>query len=87
MDPERYFELVLQKTDFILEERTVDGSDARQSIFSDSFGGLNQKGASKPEDIVVIVDCTLDEFYNGSIKQVEYERGEVQHDAKTVKIE
>jgi len=67
-DPERYFELVLQRTDFILDERAVDGTDARQSIFSDSFGGLTQKGAAKPEDIVINVECTLDEFYNGSIK-------------------
>ena len=62
------------------------GNDVQQSIFADSHGGLGQKSASKPEDIVVVVNCSLEEFYNGSIKQVEYERKEVQHDAKTIRI-
>jgi len=33
---------------------------------------------------VVTVDCSLEEFYNGSIKQVEYQRNIVRHDAKTL---
>lgn len=86
-NPERYFETILSNTDFVLEERAVTGKDVQQSIFSDSFGGLNQESASKPADITVTVDCTLAEFYNGSIKQVAYERNEVQHDAKTTKCE
>lgn len=32
---------------------------------------------------MVTVDCSLEEFYNGSIKQVEYTRDVVQHDART----
>ena len=59
---------MLQKTDFISEAREVNGRDVQESIFADSYGALNQKKAAKPENIVVTVDCTLDEFYNGSIK-------------------
>ena len=40
--PENYYEEKLQSTDFIREDRAVNGSDAQQSIFADSFGGLNQ---------------------------------------------
>ena len=40
MDPERYFEKALSSTDFILEQRAVDGSDVQESFFADSFGGM-----------------------------------------------
>lgn len=40
-----------------------------------------------PNDIEVTLECTLEELYNGSIKQVEYERCIVKHDAKTLKTE
>ncbi len=48
---------------------------------------MNQTKASAAKDIVVTVNCSLEEFYNGSIKQVEYQRNIVQHDAKTVVAE
>lgn len=87
MDSERYFEKILSSTEFILEGRAVDGSDAQQSIFADSHSGLAQPKAGKPEDIVLTVDCTLSEFYNGSVKQVEYQRNMVQIDVRTTKSE
>ena len=73
--------------DFIASDRAVNGSDAQQTIFGDSLGGLGQKKAATPSDVVVEVTCTLEEFYNGSIKQVDYSRNEVQHDAKSIKAE
>ena len=82
-----YWDEVLKTTDFLLEDRANDGSDVQQSIFADSFGGLNQSKQDKPADITITVDCTLEEFYNGSIKQINYEREIVQHDAKTKKME
>ncbi len=54
-------------------------------MFADSFGALNHPASETPSDKVINVECTLEEFYNGSIKHVEYEIEEVQHDAKTVK--
>ena len=41
ISPENYYEEKLQSTDFILDDRAVNGADAQQSIFADSFGGLN----------------------------------------------
>ena len=73
-EPEKYFESVLGSTEFLLEPRAVDCSDVQQSIFGDAKGGLTEKKAPLPEDIVVTVGCTLEEFYNGSIKLVEYTR-------------
>ena len=84
-DPEGYFEKVLSKTEFLLEPRAVNGSDAQQSIFADSFGGHNQPKAGKPENVEVTLDCSLEELYNGAVKQFEYSRNIVQHDAKSIK--
>jgi len=74
MDPDRYFEEKLQNTDFITESRDKEGNDVQESIFGDGYGGLNQVKASKPKDIVETLTCTLAEFYNGSIKYVNYNR-------------
>ena len=68
MDAERYFEAKLQNTDFLLEDRNVAGDDVQQSIFADSYGGLNQPKPAKPTNVVVTLECTLEEFYCGSIK-------------------
>ena len=73
-EPERYFEQVLQRTDFISEPRELNGCDVQESVFADSFGALNQQKPGSPENVVVTASCTLDEFYNGSIKQVEFQR-------------
>ena len=86
-DPERYFDDVLSNTDFLTEARALNGTDAQESYFTDAFGGLYQKAKGAPEDIVVTLDCTLEELFNGSIKQVEYSRHVVQHDAKATKLE
>ena len=83
-EPERYFERVLSNTEFLLEPRQMDGSDVQQSIFSDALGGLTQPKAPKPADIVLTIDCTLEEFYSGSMKTVNYDRNVVGHDAKSV---
>lgn len=87
MDAERYFEAKLQNTDFLLEDRNVAGDDVQQSIFADSYGGLNQPKPAKPTNVVVTLECTLEEFYCGSIKQASYERNVVQFDAKTTQAQ
>ena len=87
MEPERYYEENLQSTDFVLENRDYKGGDVQQSIFADSQGGLNQRKSNKPVDVVVTVKCTLEEFYNGAIKQVDFTRQVVIHDAKSLKTD
>ena len=70
VESDRYFEEKLQNTDFITESRDSRGNDVQDSIFGDGFGGLNQLKAAKPQDIVITVNCTLEEFYNGAMKEV-----------------
>ena len=46
-------------------------------MFSDSFGAKNRPAHAAPSDAEITVECTLEEFYNGSIKHVTYEIDEV----------
>ena len=57
----------------------------QQSIFADGLGGLNQPKKDQPEDVVLTIDCTLEEFYSGSFKTVNYDRNVVDHDAKSIR--
>ena len=50
------------------------GRDQYGSMFGDSFGGANMALPPKPEDIMITLDCTLQEFYNGCLKQIAFER-------------
>ena len=34
---------------------------------------------------MLTIDCTLEEFYSGSIKTVNYDRNVVDHDAKSIR--
>ena len=40
--PENYYEDIFQDTDFISDKRENDGNDARESLFSDGYGGMGQ---------------------------------------------
>ena len=85
VSPEVVFDKVFNATDPWKDQDNFDGLDNRESMFADSFGALNRPKHSAPLDAEITVECTLEEFYNGSIKQIQYEIDEVQHDARTVK--
>ena len=80
--PENYYEEIFQNTDFISDKREPDGSDARQSLFADGYGGIGQAKPSAPEDLDVELDVTLEELYNGVMKTISFTIDEVKHDAK-----
>ena len=80
--PENYYEEIFQNTDFISDKREPDGSDARQSLFADGYGGIGQAKPSTPEDLDVELDVTLEELYNGVMKTISFTIDEVKHDAK-----
>ena len=83
ISPENYYEKVFQNNDFVYEKREVSGVDASESIFADSLGGLGKAKASRPADVEVTIDVTLEELYNGALKNIDYEIDEVKHDART----
>lgn len=43
-------------------------------MFGFAFGGLNYQGPTSIDDLVVNVECTLNELYSGCSKEVRYER-------------
>ena len=69
---EAIFDRVYTSTDPWAETRDLDGSDLTGSMFGDAFRGLSNVPEKLPQDITVTVECTLAEFYNGSMKKIEY---------------
>ena len=84
MNADSFYEKHFSHADILADSRAINGSDLRPSFFADSLGGQGVAAKGPPEDIEVTLDCTLAEMYNGAIKQVEYERSIVKHDAKTL---
>ena len=84
--PEVIYDKIFNAIDPWGEQDDFDGNDTRASMFADSFGANNRPAHQTPNDAEITVECTLEEFYNGSIKHVVYEIDEVQHDARTVKL-
>lgn len=56
-------------------------------MFGDAFGGQRYPLNPAPEDIVVSLECTLYEFYNGCLKKIEFERDVLSHDGRTTRPE
>ena len=55
------------------------------SYFGTAYRGLNQPAPTPAKDIEVTVDVTLEEIYNGSRKEVSYERQVLGLDGRTIK--
>ena len=83
--PEVIFDKIFNAINPWKDQDNFNGEDNRESMFADSFGAKNRPAHAAPSDSEITVECTLEEFYNGSIKHVHYEIDEVQHDARTVK--
>jgi DnaJ-class molecular chaperone len=64
-----------------------DGKDQFGSMFATSFGATNDIHLPPPKDIVITLECTLIEFYNGCMKKVTYERKKLLHDGKTARAQ
>ncbi|CDW91696.1 UNKNOWN [Stylonychia lemnae] len=62
-----------------------DGRDQYGSMFGDAFGGQNQPSFPAPSDIVITLECTLYEFYNGCLKKVDFDREVLSHDGRTTR--
>ncbi len=67
------------------EKLEDDGKDQFGSMFAASFGATNTNYLPAPKDIKVTLECTLQEFYNGCMKKVSYERKKLLHDGKTAR--
>ena len=57
------------------------------SIFNNATRGAAQCATNPPEDIVLVFNCTLNEFYNGSLKYQSYTRSVLKDNARTTEQE
>merc|ERR1711981_929645 len=57
------------------------------SLFNNAVRGAEYKAAQGPEDIVLSFDCTLAEFYNGSLKYQTFTRNILKDNARTTETE
>ena len=82
--PEAVFDRIFNSCDPWLDQENMDGTDFRNSMFADGFNGIEQPRKETVDDVVVILDCTLNEFYNGCLKTFTYSIDQVQHDGRTL---
>ena len=85
VSPDNYYENMFSSSDMITEPREMNGSDALQSIFNDSYGGGGQAKPAKPADVEVTIDLTMEEIYGGVMKSIEYQISEMKHDARNTR--
>jgi DnaJ-class molecular chaperone len=63
------------------------GQKLQGSLFGNAFGGQNAMKVAPMSPIFLEVPCTLQEFYNGCVKVVQYERQKVALDGQNMEIE
>jgi hypothetical protein len=54
-------------------------------MFAHSFGAQHTNYLPAPKDILLVLECSLQEFYNGCLKKVSFERKRLMHDGKTAR--
>ena len=85
-NPGKVYDRVTKAADPWADQRNPDGTDLQGSMFGDAFGGQNRKMPELPDDVVLTLECTLEDFYNGCVLIAAYEATQVQHDARTTKL-
>ena len=63
------------------------GKDLEGSMFGGAYGGANMKPPSIPEDVIIVINCSLEEFYNGCMKIIKYNRLILALDGKSTKVQ
>lgn len=67
-----YFNINLYaKYNFVTDQ---EGKEVNGSLFGQAYGGINYPGLAKQPPLVVNVECSLNELYNGCSKEIEFER-------------
>ena len=61
-------------------------SEEIPSVFGSAFGGLNKKEEEKLKPIIIKLECSLEELYNGCVKTIKYKKNNIGHDLRTTKI-
>jgi DnaJ-class molecular chaperone len=80
--PEKMWEELLGSPNIKTEQFSPDGDDMAGSMFGSSLGGSHEPRPTKLDDIEITLNCSLEEFYEGSLRSVEFQRNETDHNPK-----
>jgi len=61
-------------------------NDEYGSIFNSAYGGMNEAEKKKLDDINIDLHCTLEEFYNGTVKYINYKKNTLNYDQRTFNL-
>lgn len=65
----------------------TSGKKLQGSLFGNAFGGQNAMKVAPMSPIFVEVPCNLSEFYNGCVKEIQYQRQRVALDGQNMEVE
>ena len=55
------------------------------SMFGTSIGAKGEQHPEQPGNIEITIECSLQEFYQGSLRTIKFDRMELHHDPKHAK--
>ena len=55
-------------------------------MFGSAFGGKHYKDKDPLPNVNVLLDCTLEELYNGCVKKLIYEKNKLNSDNRTTNL-
>ena len=61
-------------------------SEEIPSVFGSAFGGQNKKPEEKLRPIIINLECTLEELYNGCVKTIKFKKNKINNDLRTTKV-
>lgn len=81
------FEKYMNETNpYSLLNEFENRQDQLNSIFGSAYGGLNRPEDSPLPNIVIPLECTLEELYNGCIKTISYTKNTLNYDTRTTSL-
>lgn len=85
-NPDTFFERTMTRLNPWIDQPSALGGDFKSGMFTDSYGALAQPVSEPPQDVEVIVECTIKELYCGAIKEIFFERLEIHHMPKSAQL-
>jgi DnaJ family protein B protein 13 len=84
-NPEQIFEKFFGSTNPFANLVDNEGKEELGSLFGFAFGGLNYQGVKSVKTLDVLVECSLNELYNGCSKTVTYTKSILNADGQTTR--
>jgi len=86
-NPEQIFIEFFEKDNPFAKIYDNDGREMFGSMFGSAFGGQNFPGLPPVKDLIIEVECTLNELYSGCMKEVKYMKTLLNNDGRTTRDE